>query len=74
MPDETEIERVARRICAELGFDPDERVGHGELAVMTDFERSKVSVVHDVLTYSPRWRLYRDKAALALAMAKAVQP
>lgn len=73
-----EIEGVARGICSALGLDPDEKVGGGAYDDDTPAERraraplNGVVTVPLVLRYMPRWRLYRGKAAEALATQAAL--
>lgn len=73
-----EIETVSRGICAALGLDPEERIGCGAYDDETPAERqqrfgdSDTAFVPCVMLYLPRWRLYRWKAAEALAVQTAL--
>lgn len=73
-----EIESVARGICMALGLDPEERVGGGLFDDETPAERqqrfgdSDTAFEPAVMVYRPRWRLYRHKAAEALATKAAL--
>lgn len=67
------IEPVARAICRNLGFDPDERVSFGVGEDMTPAERAEQgSFTPDIALFGPRWRLYRAQAALAIASRDAL--
>ena len=74
--DDARIEAVARQICANLGLDPDERVGGDASADYTPGEHAARAdtFVPDVYVYYPRWRLYRGKAAEAIATQGALTP
>jgi hypothetical protein len=77
MMDDDQIEAVARGICTALGVDPDEQVGCGAYDDDTPAERKArfkdgVMSVPAIMLYMPRWRLYRWKAAEALAVQSAL--
>lgn len=74
MTDE-EIESLARAICMNLGLDPVQQVAHGYGDTWTPAERveAKSDYIPDVMMYSPRWRLYRFKAAEAIAIDRAIR-
>jgi hypothetical protein len=69
-----QIEEVARRICAELGLDPDGQVMAGVLDVGTPKEIAEFGgYIPDVCLHVPRWETYRGKAALAIATEVAIR-
>ena len=70
-----QIESVARRICEELGLNPDQYVSTTTDGIMTSQEiflhyGSKGYGVYD--TNVQRWQTYRNQAALAIASYRAV--
>lgn len=68
------LEPLARRICEEMGLDPDEQVGTDVLGYLTKKERQDKypDWIPAVAMYVKRWRLYRDKADEALAINRAM--
>ena len=69
-----EIERVARRICENLGLDPDTRVQHayGDTMTPAEYEREVGGSIPMIALYSQRWMLYRGSAAHAIATQSAL--
>ena len=68
------VDVLAQRMCENLGLHPHEVVQHDYGADMTAAERVDAlggSVSPDVTLFSPRWRLYRPKAAAFLALMAA---
>lgn len=72
--DDATIEKVARSICANLGIDPDEQVGHGYGGDFTPREWAdhNSNMIPAIGLLSPRWRLFRGQAAMAIATSMAV--
>lgn len=72
--DDAQVEEVARGICTALGLDPEERVGCGVYDDDTPAERAarKSDYVPMMMLYKPQWRLYRWKAAEAIATQAAM--
>lgn len=75
--DDDQIEAVARGICTALGLDPDELAGCGAYDDDTPAERKArfkngIMSVPAIMLYIPQWRLYRWKAAEALAVQAAL--
>ena len=68
-----EIEATARKICSALGLDPDETVSGGVFDDDTPAESvaRRGQAVPMVLVYRPRWRMYRARAAMAIAAKEA---
>ena len=77
--DDTKIERVARSICTSMGLDPDEMIEHGYGDDMTPAEWREATggngsmFVPAIALQSPRWRLLRDRAVMAIAMHEAMK-
>ena len=66
------LEPLARAICEEMGFDPDETVSTDVLGPLTEKERADFgSFIPLVAVYVPRWELYRAKADQQLAIRRA---
>ena len=69
-----EIEAVARKMCIELGLDPEQMVNHGFDADMTPSERATLGdAVPSMLCNSPQWRVWRYEAAIAIAAHRSIQ-
>lgn len=68
------IEAVAKAICRNLGLDPDEHVSFGVGEDMTPAERAErlSDFTPDIALFGPRWRLWRGRAAEAIATRDAV--
>lgn len=73
--DENELERVARRICSGLGLDPDSHVGcgYGDDRTPQEWAADTSGSIPAVMLYMPRWRLYRGRAAEAIATKMALE-
>jgi hypothetical protein len=71
---DVQIEKMARRMCKNMGLDPNEIVAHGVLDTLTEKERLKYSEgVPMVAVYSPRWQLYRAEAEKALSSQRVAE-
>lgn len=66
------VEFLAKQICLNLGLDPNVTVAAGYGDDMTPGEKGDQQFYPDILNYVPRWRLYRAKAAEALAAHVAI--
>lgn len=72
--DEALTDHVARSICISLGLDPDEIVPHGYGDDMTPLEESSLGgFVPGIQLESPRWRLWRRDAAIAIAAQRSLE-
>jgi hypothetical protein len=69
------IEEVARRMCTALGLNPDASTpcGVGDDQTPAERQADKSTVIPLVLLYKPLWRLYRWKAAEAIAAEEAIR-
>jgi hypothetical protein len=67
------IELVAREMCRQMGFDPDEWVSQ-ERGRETDLERNGDSgITYDAAWNCSRWANYRNDAFKAIATHRALQ-
>jgi hypothetical protein len=66
------IDEIAKQICTNLGFDPDEEVGGSIRDTLTPLELHQNE--RDAYTVVARWQFYRHEAALALAIHQSLKP
>ncbi len=73
MTDAEWIDDFARKLCVNLGLEPDELVSIDQLDCMTRLERSRISVyASGIALREPQWRLFRERAEMALAVYRTV--